>query len=819
MKQAGIPVALATLGALDDGQVLEEVPSPWGTHAILLATIDGTQHWVDTTASLAGWDFLPNDDRDRLCYVVDDKGLRLVRTPPLTADGNHIEQTTRLSIGADGSSRGDRTSLYRGLAAYGRRQDWVEVPVGERRRLIAAELLDANSQTRLERFQIDEPLLKDYDQAVQARFQFEIASHFTGEGEKEGSVTDSPVWGKLLSINLDYDRQVALDLGVPFESVHKYLLRLPPGLRHDSVPKEKAASSKWGSFRISVKPNSDDPRLIEVSYHTRLEKVRVEPADFEAFRKFHQEVSRHYRYWLTLRSTRALADADALEALLQLAPADSASAALLVSLYVSNDKLADARRVVARARVYHPNDQALAELAVKAAGDAKAEEAAYRELVRRFPEELKYAVALGRVLVDAGKHPAARKVLQPVAKNGQPTEKALAHYQLARSYFQENKAQDALKHWEAAADADEDSVRTAAALNLKARTHEKLGQAKEAAEAFRDALKVDAESAEALDGLFRLAMEAKDTTEALNALRRYSAAVGKDPVGLARAAEHHLRLGRLDDALDLATRAANEGSKSAARRTLGLVAYQRGKFADAVTELDQVDADSMVLEALVRSQLALGQLQKAVKQAARAEKIDKPTPELLDACKLVLRLQQRRKSLLDAVRVPDGQVDAYDGAVEKLVCAEQAFADGRPFAQVEELLNGAFADKVELGSAHALRGLLALERGRLARAVANAEQAIKLSPKEARSYYVRGRARFETGGKEALADLAKAAELSERQDAFVLHWLAAALHKEGKAAEALAAQREAVKLKPGNAELEEQLRELEKAGKSVDAGR
>ena len=49
LNEAGIKVELATLGALDDGQVLEAVPSPWGTHAILLATIDGKEHWIDTT--------------------------------------------------------------------------------------------------------------------------------------------------------------------------------------------------------------------------------------------------------------------------------------------------------------------------------------------------------------------------------------------------------------------------------------------------------------------------------------------------------------------------------------------------------------------------------------------------------------------------------------------------------------------------------------------------------------------------------------------------------------------------------------------------
>ena len=74
-----------------------------------MATIDGKEHWMDTTSSLAGWDFLPHDDRDRLCYVVDDKGaIRLTRTPPLTPDDNRIEQMTNVWVGPDGSSRCER---------------------------------------------------------------------------------------------------------------------------------------------------------------------------------------------------------------------------------------------------------------------------------------------------------------------------------------------------------------------------------------------------------------------------------------------------------------------------------------------------------------------------------------------------------------------------------------------------------------------------------------------------------------------------------------------------------------------------------------
>ncbi|MBY0525291.1 MAG: DUF3857 domain-containing protein [Gemmataceae bacterium] len=817
LRECGIEVSLATLGVQDDGQVLEEVPSPWGTHAILMVTIDGQQHWIDTTASLAAWDYLPSDDRNRLCYVTDDKGLRLLRTPRLTPERDRVEQTTHMTIGADGSSRAERISVYHGAAAYNRRHDWVEVPGGERRRLLTAELQDANSQTRLTGLDLDDAKLKDFDEPVTARFVYEIAGHFAGD-EREGSITDSPVWGKLLAVNLDYDRQATLDLGSPFESIHTYTIRLPLAFRHDALPRDKHIKSKFGSFRMTVKPSMDDPRQIEVRYRTRLEKVRVEPADFDAYRKFHQEVSKSYRFWLALKPTRDAADIAGLEALMVLTPGDSASAAVLASLHLKAEKPEEARRVLRRAQHYNPNDVALLELAVKAAGSVEEEEGAYRVLVKRFPKELKYSVLLGETLIRGDKHAPARTILQAVVKNGSAIERAGASYQLARSALMENKAKEALKHFEAASEADEDTVYTAPALTVKGKVHEKLNQPKEAAEAYRQALKLEAEATEALDGLVRLALAAKNSSEALDVLRRYSVAVGSEPAGLARVADYHLRLGRTEDAFDLANRALGEGAKGAAHRTLGLVYSQRGDHEKAIAHLDQTDLDAAVLEALIRGQLALGHLGSALQRAERADKVGQPTAELLRACSLCLRLAQRRKAVASSVQAPAGNPDAWDNALDRFVCAELAYQDGRPSAQVEAILEQAFADKVELGPAFALRGLLALDKGRLGRALADAARAITLSPKDSRGYFVRGRVRLERGDKEALADLAKAAELGERKDGVVLHWLATALAQAGRKADALAAQREAVKLRPTDRELAEQLREFEQSEKDSTSG-
>src|SRR5262249_5025619 len=152
-------------------------------------------------------------------------------TPVLTPESNRVEQTTRLSIAADGSSKSERTSIYFGLAAMNQRDDWLEVPKGERRRLVLNELQNSINQARLSLVRIDEDELRKFDRPVVARLEFEVPGHFSGDTDREGSLSDSAVWGKLLTINLDYDRQTALDLGAPFESIHRYEVVAPPAYR------------------------------------------------------------------------------------------------------------------------------------------------------------------------------------------------------------------------------------------------------------------------------------------------------------------------------------------------------------------------------------------------------------------------------------------------------------------------------------------------------------------------------------------------------------------------------------------------------------
>jgi tetratricopeptide (TPR) repeat protein len=812
LKAAGVPVALATLGALDDGQIDEAVPSPWGTHAILVLNLPEGRRWIDTTLSLGGWDYLPRDDRDRLCYVVDERGgIRLMRTPPMAADDYRFEQTTDLRVDANGTSHCERAIIGFKGAALSQRDSYLETPVGERRRQVAGELIDSNSRARLRRLTFDEAELADFDKPVKAWMQFEIANHFTGAPEMEGGISDNKVWGRLLAFNIDFDREAPFELPTPFESKHQYVVHVPPGYAVESLPLDKVVKSRWGRFEIHSKADKDGegaPRSIEINFLTRIDKPRVEPADFEEFRRFHDDVSKYYRVWLTLKPTQDLADAPLLEAALALAPDDGTSSKALAQLYEHNERLDEARSVLRRACFYRPNDVSLWELRAQMAGDLKEEESLYRELVRRFPTDARFSLALGNLLVQRGRQTQAQAVLEPLTKKGTPANRAQAHMTLARSFERGAKPQKALQHLTAAESVDADTVNSPEGRQLRARVLESLGKLHEAAKEYQKALAADRDAEEALEGLIRLSLAEDKKTEALDYLRRYTVVVGDEPTGLLVAAEYSYRLGRFDDALDLATRARERDPDLKADRLLGLVYAETGQEAKALESLEKVEEpDEAVIEASLRCALDLGRLTALPTTLEQADKIDQPTPEFTASVARAKAVLDRRKQMKDPA--PAGiKPGKWSAALDSIACGEAAYAAGRTAVAERLQAWGLLGDRGP-GSAFALRARIAVNRGRLTEALADADKAIRLSPDDGGGFYVRGR--VERNEKTALDDLQTAARLSGRTDAEILHWLASGLFQAGKLQEAIDCQKEAVQLKPSDGDLKAQLVILEKA--------
>ena len=80
---------------------------------------------------------------------------------------------------------------------------------------------------------------------------------------------------------------------------------------------------------------------------------------------------------------------------------------------------------------------------------------------------------------------------------------------------------------------------------------------------------------------------------------------------MANAAFYHYRLGRLEDAADLAARSLALQQNEKARQVMGLVCFERGEYEKAVPLLDKGQMDAAAWEALILSEVALGDLAQA----------------------------------------------------------------------------------------------------------------------------------------------------------------------------------------------------------------
>src|SRR5205823_665109 len=139
---------------------------------------------------------------------------------------------------------------------------------------------------------------------------------------------DSRVWGYLLAYNVDPDRRLPLELSSPLESRHRYILRAPAGFEFDGLPRPRLVRSKWGSFSRTVAWLGKDWRGLRIDFTFRLDRTRIDVADFDAFRAFHKDVSDAYRVWTTVERNWDRKHLPELELNAALMPDDVTSAVL-----------------------------------------------------------------------------------------------------------------------------------------------------------------------------------------------------------------------------------------------------------------------------------------------------------------------------------------------------------------------------------------------------------------------------------------------------------------------------------------------------------
>ncbi len=772
LKEAGIRSALVTLGMKGDGQVMEEVPSPWGTHAILLVYADGKEHWVDSTVNLAGWNLLPEVDCDRVCYVLSDTGIALRRTPKLTAQQCQILQNTVVELDYEGTSTNTRTMKFIGLAAYERRDDWYGVPSGQRRRSYTSELQDAAPRSQLVQLEIDEAKLEDINVPVEAKSVFKIFGHVSGN-PPEGSITDSPVWARILSVSVDMDRKTPIDLEVPFYSEHTYKIQLPPGRRFTQQIESVSFKSLWGSFAREVLQSE---RTLTITMKTQLDRTLVEPADFEAFRLWQEEISSSYRVYFAVRpldskdQPNAYApDIDALQNLLKKNPKDLRASMALVELLMLSERIDDASQVIDQAVKFYPKNRELLRLAAQSSREPKRVHRFYGELTKQKPDDFEIIFEYGEALLNYQETSQLEKILEPIFKSEDEPAKAEAHLMLARGALLNNKSALARKALEQAKKFDANLANDRLYLQTEGRLLLSEKQYEQAAQTLTKAINPDEPSAGWKEVVLAWSL-AKKREQTLAALAQWQPHL-VDPDDIFFAANTYQQWGRYTEAKYLAEKLEGPAGQKLFHRMDGLQALSEKRYSDTLkawakipfAELSAQEQSQMVL-----CWLRTGQLNTLIDMATRVKL--SPSDE-----KLVRQLSQRKQAI-------EGYFDKNDKTLLDYLCAEYLICSQKDTVAGEILLQKVQTQLPEHGFALALRAWRNLESGRLRQALAEAEAAVKSLPKEYFVYLVRGRIEFERNG--ATEDLLKAVELSQSQNAQALYWLAYAYSETGKITEA-----------------------------------
>ncbi|MFO0864190.1 MAG: DUF3857 domain-containing protein [Gemmataceae bacterium] len=586
LREVGINPWLVTLGVQGDGQVLPAVPSPWGTHAILLAEIDGKEHWIDPTYSDAPWNFLGRSTRDRRCYLTRGDDFKLAKTPTLRPSDWQAEQTSQVQIQLDGATRFFRAGIWKGAAAVQRRNTYYETPRGERMRNASSEIKDAFPKARLWKLNFDEASLDDPNRPVGASAEFVVPKQFSGDDELEGSFTDSVVWNRFLGYTVDLERKLPLDLGYPFESSHRFAIELPPGYRMEGWPSDVSARSEWGEFeRKAEPPDPDQPRIVKFSTRMRLAKSRVELADLRAFVTFQEEVTRGYRVYLSLRLADELTDVPLLEGIARRETIPHA-ARVLGKLLLRHGKREEGSQFLAASIEKHPNDRVLWDLRTRAANGKAAELETVRKMSAEFPKDDDLQVRLGSLLVRQGATAEARKVLTPLLGRESTSIRTRVHLELAQLSLDAGDAVAAQKHWDAAELNDASSVASANALLLAGKIRMKTTGVAKALSMFRKAKDADPARTDVLLAFVDALIRTNQKKDALQPLRALSVLVENDRSLWPEIALLHLRMGRADDAADFAEQVLEQSPESPIALTVRGVLSAAAKQPSGIADLE-----------------------------------------------------------------------------------------------------------------------------------------------------------------------------------------------------------------------------------------
>jgi transglutaminase-like putative cysteine protease/predicted Zn-dependent protease len=263
---------------------IETSPASLAPFDHMIAYVPSLDLYLDGTAEETGSGELPAMDRGALAMQVNEGHSVLVHLPDPAAsasvDSNKIDAT----LAPDGSATIDWRAEIAGVSA----SDWRSRFHAEATRKQRVQQLVSATMPGAEVTAVDAGDLQDIEQKVALRVRAKVPQFARTEGE----ATSLPL-GRREHMVRDYapttERRLDVRIDSKWTEVDDWTVHLPAGTKVKSAPASSNASGPFGTYSVEVEIT---PGSLHAKTVVTLEKTRISPAEFPAFRAWCERVDR-----------------------------------------------------------------------------------------------------------------------------------------------------------------------------------------------------------------------------------------------------------------------------------------------------------------------------------------------------------------------------------------------------------------------------------------------------------------------------------------------------------------------------------------------
>ncbi|HEY2726697.1 MAG TPA: hypothetical protein VGI61_05960, partial [Parafilimonas sp.] len=284
LKEAGVKGYYVLVNADDEDLhgLWEDFPSPYFNHAIVCVPDKKDTLWLECTSQTIAPGYMGADVGNRKALMIADDGGHVVNTPVYSPEDNKQIRTVAASIDSAGNLTADLITEYTGI-----QQDIPHALIHEVNKDFRDKYL--NDELGLPTYQINKTNYSEKKQSipeVTEELEIKAQSYATFSGKR---LFIKPNLFNKLTHKYDETETRQFDIEYPysFHDIDSVKIEIPNGYSPESLPKDLSLNSKFGSYQITFKVESN---TLEVERNYTRSAGHFSATDFSDFAKFYNSI-------------------------------------------------------------------------------------------------------------------------------------------------------------------------------------------------------------------------------------------------------------------------------------------------------------------------------------------------------------------------------------------------------------------------------------------------------------------------------------------------------------------------------------------------